>query len=105
MLGAVAGLLLIGGVLGALRELPSASRGLPWRKLLLAAFVGQFLSMVLWLGGYKFTDASVASILNESSSVFILLLAAWWLKEPLTPRALAGVVLTISGVACMLVPH
>jgi len=78
--------------------------GVPWRKLLVAAFIGQFLSMVFWLGGYKFTSASVAAILNESSSVFILLLAWAWLKEPLSRRALAGVVLTVAGVSCMLLP-
>jgi drug/metabolite transporter (DMT)-like permease len=29
-------------------------------------------------------------------------LAAWWLKEPLTRRGVAGVVLTLAGVCCML---
>lgn len=103
--GAVVGLLLLGlPMRRGLPLLPPAST-VPWRKLVAAAFVGQFLSMVLWLGGYKFTSASVAAILNESSSVFILLLAWAWLKEPLTRRALAGVALTIAGVACMLLPH
>ena len=67
-----------------------------------AAFVGQFLAMVLWLAGYKYTQASVAAILNETASVFILILAAFWLKEPLTRRAVVGVGLTLSGVSCML---
>ena len=75
---------------------------MPWGKLVLAAFVGQFLAMVLWLAGYKYTLASVAAILNETASVFILLLAWVWLKEPLTRRALAGVGLTLAGVSCML---
>jgi drug/metabolite transporter (DMT)-like permease len=68
----------------------------------MGAFIGQFLAMILWLAGYKFTSASVAAILNETASVFILLLAAIWLKEPLTRRALAGVGLTLAGVSCML---
>lgn len=105
MIGGVIGLLLIGSTLGVVGELSRSLGTVPWKKLLLAAFIGQFVTMLLWLGGYKFTDASVAAILNESSSVFILLLAAWWLKEPLTRRSLAGVVLTTGGVACMLVPH
>jgi drug/metabolite transporter (DMT)-like permease len=103
--GAVVGLLLLGLLMRrGLPLLPPAST-VPWRKLVAAAFVGQFLSMVFWLGGYKFISASVAAILNESSSVFILLLAWAWLKEPLTRRAVAGVALTIAGVACMLLPH
>ena len=74
----------------------------PWRRLLVAALLGQGLSMVLWLGGYKFTSASVAAILNESASVFVVVLAALWLREPLGKRAFIGVVLTFSGIACML---
>jgi drug/metabolite transporter (DMT)-like permease len=58
--------------------------------------------MVLWLAGYKFTLASIAAILNETASIFILLLAALWLKEPLTRRAITGVVLTFGGVCFML---
>ena len=97
---------LVGGLVARHRGTPLLPplRGLAWRKLVLAAFVGQFLSMVFWLGGYKFTSASVAAILNESSSVFILLLAWAWLKEPLTRRAIAGVVCTLAGVGCMLIP-
>lgn len=102
MLGALAGMAIIALLRGETVQLLPARTGMPWRKLLLAAFVGQFLAMVLWLGGYKFTQASVAAILNETASVFILLLAAFWLKETLTRRALAGVGLTLAGVSCML---
>ena len=105
MVGAVGGLWLLALVFR--RRLGPALpplRSVPWRKLVIAAFVGQFLSMVFWLGGYKFTSASVAAILNESASVFILLLAWAWLKEPLSRRAIAGVALTIAGVSCMLLP-
>jgi drug/metabolite transporter (DMT)-like permease len=64
--------------------------------------VGQGLSMLLWLGGYKYTKASVAAVLNETSSVFILLFAAWWLREPITRRGGVGVMLTMGGIVCML---
>ena len=69
---------------------------------MLAALVGQGLSMVLWLGGYKYTKASVAAVLNETSSVFILLFAALWLAEPLTRRRGIGVTPTLGGIAAML---
>lgn len=77
------------------------TRGEVW-LLLAAAFLGQYLSMILWLGGYKFTDASIASILNESASVFIVLLAWLFLREPLDRRRVAGVGCTLAGLACML---
>lgn len=73
-----------------------------WRLLLLAAFVGQCLAMVLWLAGYKYTQASIAAVLNETASVFIVLLAWLWLREPLGRRGAAGVTLTLCGVALML---
>ncbi len=103
---------MLGGVLGLLamfawRRQPLLPRGpdLPrinWPVLIGGAFLGQYVSMVLWLGGYKYTAASVAAILNETASVFIVLLAAVFLHEGLTRRKLVGVSLTLSGVACML---
>jgi drug/metabolite transporter (DMT)-like permease len=103
---------LVGGVVGMLvlfawrREpLPFPRRGatpLRWPLLLLAAFIGLYVSMVLWMAGYKYTEASVAAVLNETASVFIVLLAALFLHEGLDARRLAGVTCTLSGVACML---
>jgi len=102
----------IGGVVGMLaifalrREAPAlgsrAKAKLNWPLLVLAAFLGQYVSMVLWMAGYKYTEASVAAVLNETASVFIVLLAALFLHEGLDARRIAGVTCTLSGVACML---
>lgn len=102
MLGALLGMAAIAGFRGEARYLSPPTAGMPWLRLTVAAFLGQFLAMVLWLAGYKYTQASVAAILNETASVFILVLAAIWLKEPLTRRAVFGVGLTLSGVSVML---
>ena len=82
----------------------SALRGrrLRWPLLLAAAFIGQYVAVLLWVGGYKYAPATVAAILNETSSAFIVLLAALLLREPLTPRKLIGVTCTLAGVACLL---
>jgi drug/metabolite transporter (DMT)-like permease len=101
MLGALGGMVAIALVRGEMARLRPPP-GLRWWPLVRAAFVGQFLAMLLWLAGYKYTLASVAAVLNETASVFILVLAAWWLREPLTRRGLAGVMLTLTGVCCML---
>jgi drug/metabolite transporter (DMT)-like permease len=100
--GAVVGLLVVATLPAMRARMRFVAADVPWRRLLLAALIGQGLSMVLWLGGYKFTSASVAAILNESASVFLVVLAALWLREPLGKRAFIGVVLTFSGIACML---
>lgn len=100
--GAVAGLLALAAWPAMRARMRFDPAPVPWRRLALAALIGQGLSMVFWLGGYKYTSASVAAILNESASVFLVVLAALWLREPLGRRAFIGVVLTFSGIACML---
>ena len=100
--GALLGLVVIAAARGELRMLSARGHRVNWKLLAAAAFVGQFLSMVLWLGGYKYAPASVAAMLNETASIFIVLLAWWWLREPLGKQGLIGVVLTIFGVILML---
>ncbi len=102
MVGAIAAMFLIAAWRGETAQLKPQAPGLPWAKLFIAAFVGQFVAMVLWLAGFKYTLASVAATLGETASIFILLLAAFWLKEPLTRRSVLGVVLTFGGVCFML---
>ncbi|TQM17435.1 putative membrane protein [Pseudoxanthomonas sp. 3HH-4] len=100
--GAMVGLLFLASLPSMRQRMHFVPGDVAWHRLVLAALVGQGLSMVLWLGGYKFTSASVAAILNESASVFLVVLAALWLREPMGRRAFAGVLLTFSGIACML---
>lgn len=87
---------------GQLPQLLRGSVAVPWLRLVLAAGFGQGLAMVFWLGGYKYTSASIAAILNETASVFILLLAWVWLGERPSLRALSGVGLALTGVALIL---
>ena len=70
--------------------------------LILGTFIGQYLSMMVWVAGYKYTSASIASILNETASIFILLLSWLMLGETLSKRKFIGVVITLSGVALVL---
>ncbi len=78
-------------------------RKLPWPLLITGAVLGQYLSMMLWLAGYKYTLASIASVLNETASIFILFFAWLILKEGFTPRKLIGVGFTLCGVVVMLI--
>ncbi|WDS35655.1 DMT family transporter [Pseudoxanthomonas sp.] len=100
--GAVTGLLLMAAWPRMRRHFHFVASAVPWPRLVVAALCGQGLSMVLWLGGYKYAPAAVAAILNESASVFLVILGALWLREPLGKRAVAGVALTFTGIACML---
>ena len=103
---------LFGGLLGMitamlLRKRVAAVRAsfsvpLPWAQITAASFLGAYLSMMMWLAGYKFIPASEASILNESASAWIVLFAWLFLGESLGLRKVAGLVLTMIGVAIML---
>ncbi|MGX5201736.1 DMT family transporter [Aliikangiella sp. IMCC44632] len=69
-----------------------------WFAIGIASFLGAYLAMSLWLAGYKYADASIAAILNETTSIFIVLLAWLILKEPLNAKKILGIILALSGV-------
>ena len=54
-----------------------------WRHMVPGALVGTYLSLLLWLGGFKWGDASVASVLNQMATVYMLVLARVVLGEEL----------------------
>jgi drug/metabolite transporter (DMT)-like permease len=80
----------------------SFSMPLPWVQITAASFLGAYVSMLMYLAGYKLISASVASILNESANAWIVLLAWMVLGESLGLRKVAGLALTLAGVAIML---
>jgi len=59
--------------------------------------LGAYLSTILWMGGMKFTKASVAGALNQTANIFIFIFAAIFLKEPITKVRLLAIILAIGG--------
>jgi ferrous iron transport protein B len=74
-----------------------------WRLLLPAAFLGSWVSALLWLGGFFYAPAGTAAVLNQTTTVFTLILGAMIPNTPLLPFVrLQGVVmfgLLITGIA------
>jgi drug/metabolite transporter (DMT)-like permease len=68
-----------------------------WKVLVPAAFFGSYLSLILWMGGMKYAKASVAAVLNQLNTIFIVIIAAIFLKEKLTGWKLLAVVLAFLG--------
>ena len=75
-----------------------------WKFSLPGTVLGSFLALMLWLAGMKYTEAGTAAIINQTSTVFILILAALFLREPFTARrwvaaglALVGIVMVTFG--------
>lgn len=61
------------------------------------AFLGGYVSMIIWLAGMKFTDASISAALNQTNNIFIFILAALFLGERITPVRLFAIILGITG--------
>ena len=72
-------------------------QGLTNRYVVLGAILGTYLSVIFWLAGYKYTLAGRAAIYNQLSTVFIIILARIFLKEPMTSNKVIGVSLAIFG--------
>jgi drug/metabolite transporter (DMT)-like permease len=69
-----------------------------WRVSLPAAVLGSYLALILWIAGMKYTKVGVAAILNQSSTVYVLILAAIFLHEPFTRRKLVASALAVAGI-------
>ena len=99
ILGGLIGMILI---LIFLRERSNILSSLKIRKswgfLVSSAFMGAYLSMFLWLAGMKFTLTSIAAALNQTSTIFIYILAIFFLKEKFSYRKAWGVAIAMIGV-------
>ena len=70
----------------------------------MGSFLGTYLSVVLWLAGFKYTLAGRAAIYNQLSTIIIVILARIFLKEPLNKKKIIGVILAISGAIVVSLP-
>jgi drug/metabolite transporter (DMT)-like permease len=69
-----------------------------WRFSLTATMLGSYASLILWVAGFKYALSGVAAILNQTSTIFILLFASLFLGEPITRRKSIAVALAIAGI-------
>jgi len=68
-----------------------------WQFTVAGSMLGTYISMVLWLAGMKFTQASTAAALNQTSNIFVFIFAAFLLKEKITKVRLVAIALGIMG--------
>ncbi|MBM4459414.1 MAG: DMT family transporter [Chloroflexi bacterium] len=92
----IAGLLLV----WLFRRLPAADRrlGRDWPSLLGMALTGVFGFPALLYLALNYTTASNAALINGAGPLMTALLAAWLLRERLTPHRLAGALVSLAGV-------
>jgi len=68
-------------------------------QLTLAALIGAVAGSWLSIAALKYTDASIAAALNSTSPLFVLPLAAWWLKERIAWQSVLGAAVAVGGIA------
>jgi len=71
--------------------------GANYKILIPASILSAYISVLIWLAGMKYTQASIASALNQLNTIFIFILAAVILKEKITPLKAGAVILAFSG--------
>jgi drug/metabolite transporter (DMT)-like permease len=64
-----------------------------WRQYLVIGALNSAIPFVLISTAELHLTASLASILNATSPLFGALIAAAWIKEPLTPKKIVGIAL------------
>jgi len=72
-----------------------------WKFAVPAVFLGTYLALILWVAGFKYADAGVAAILNQMSTLFTVVLAWFFLREPLNLRK--GIAVALATVGALLV--
>jgi drug/metabolite transporter (DMT)-like permease len=70
-----------------------------WKFSVPATLLGSYLALIFWIAGMKYSLAGPAAILNQTSSVYVLIFASIFLKEPFTARKVVASVLAIGGIA------
>lgn len=68
-----------------------------WKIAFPGTFLGSYISMILWITAFTFTDVTSVAVLNQTSTVMIVILATLFLKEKFTFRRFLAVVLATSG--------
>lgn len=70
-----------------------------WGYTITGSFFGAYLAMFFWLAGMKFTQASIAAALNQTSNIFVFIFATILLREPITLWRTIGIILAVLGVS------
>jgi drug/metabolite transporter (DMT)-like permease len=68
-----------------------------WLNAFPATVSGNYIALVLWVAGMKYTTASRAAVLNQMSTIFLFILATVWLKERMTVQRIVAILLAVAG--------
>ncbi len=69
-----------------------------WRFAIPGTVLGSYVALMLWLAGMKYTAAGAAAILNQTSTIYVLVFAAIFLREPFTRRKMISSLSAVGGI-------
>lgn len=70
-----------------------------WKVALPSGFIGAYPCILLWVGSFKYAQASIAGLITQLSVFFTVILAGLFLKEPMTSKKWLAVILAFTGSA------
>jgi len=73
-----------------------------WRVSLPGTVLGSYLALICWVAGMKYTKVGIAAILNQSSTFYVLILAALFLREPFTRQKMIASAVSVTGILMVL---
>ncbi|MCG3138907.1 MAG: hypothetical protein HJJLKODD_02778 [Phycisphaerae bacterium] len=73
-----------------------------WRSALPGAVLGTYISLLLWIAGFKWAASGKAALLNQTSTIFAILLATLLLKEAFSGRKALALLLAVAGASLVL---
>jgi drug/metabolite transporter (DMT)-like permease len=75
-----------------------------WRFLVPGSVLGSYVALSLWIAGMKYTAVGTAAVLNQTSTIYILVFASLFLGERFSRRKAAAAALALAGVVLVLAP-
>jgi drug/metabolite transporter (DMT)-like permease len=69
-----------------------------WKDLIIGSVIGSYVAVAFWIIGIAKTSASIASILNQTSAIFLFVFSWLILKEPITKRRIISLAVAMIGV-------
>ena len=68
-----------------------------WPIILLGSFLGTYVGFAMWIVGMAKTSASIASILNQTSTIFIAFFGWLILKEKFSKKMMVSFLVAVIG--------
>jgi len=75
-----------------------------WRFSLPGTILGSYLALMFWIAGMKYAEVGTAAVLNQTSTIYILVFASLFLKERFTRRKALAAGLALAGVLLVMRP-